>query len=99
MAGERSAVGQEIFLDLLAVGLEQDRGAAQVADLLVGPLDHHVALAALGVDDLASSGDLEALFRARFRLQLGHLALLGVDPSLDPSGAKARSRRDERKEP
>ena len=37
-------------------------------------------LPALGVDDLAGPGDLEALFRARFGLQLGHLALLGLTP-------------------
>lgn len=66
MQGERksSAVGQEVLLDVVAVGFEQNGGSAQVADLLVGPLDHAVALAALGVDDLAGPGDFEALFGA-----------------------------------
>src|SRR5580693_8759929 len=59
-----SAVRQEEFLDLVAVGLEQNRRAAQIADLLGRALDHAVALAALGVDDLAGPGDFEALFRA-----------------------------------
>src|SRR6476660_3495369 len=47
-----------------------------VADLLGGPLDHAVALAGLLVFHLAGAGNLEALFGARFGLQLGHLALL-----------------------
>src|ERR1700722_18124373 len=73
-----SAVRQEILLDIVAVGLEQHLGAAQIADLLGRPLDHPVALAALGVNHFAGSGDFKALFGARFGLQLGHLALLGV---------------------
>src|SRR5579863_9020837 len=97
---ERSAIGQEVFPDVLAVGLEQHLGAAQVADLLVGPLDHAVALAALGVDHFAGSSDLEALLGARLGLYLGHLALLGAcGPSCNPQAFPARSRRDERKEP
>src|SRR5262245_41898682 len=71
-----SAVGQEVFLDVVAIGLEQDGGPAQLADLLLGPLDHAVALAAVGVEHLAGAGDLEALFGARLGLDLGHLALL-----------------------
>src|SRR5918995_2159467 len=71
------AVRQEVLLHVVRVALEHGRGAAQVADLLVGPLDHPVTLAGLGVNDLAGASDLEALFRARLRLQLGHLALLG----------------------
>src|SRR6185295_5023568 len=71
-----SGVRQEVFLDLVAVGLEQHVGAAQLADLLLGPLDHAVALAALGIEHLAGARDLEALFGAGFGLQLGHFALL-----------------------
>src|SRR5438067_2989477 len=73
---EPSAVGQKVLLDVVTVGLEQHVGAAQLADLLLGPLDHAVALAALGVQHLAGAGDLEALLGARFGLDLGHLALL-----------------------
>src|SRR5690606_32549188 len=57
-----------------SVALEQGRRAAVVADLLVGPLDHPVTLASLGVEHLAGSGDLEALFGARLRLDLGHFS-------------------------
>src|SRR3954447_7401698 len=71
-----SAVRQEELLHALGVTFEHHVGAAQVADLLVRPLDHAVALAALGVEHLAAAADLEALFRARLGLQLGHLALL-----------------------
>src|SRR5215212_6893314 len=71
-----SAVRQEVLLDVVAVGLEQGRRAAQVADLLLRPLDHAVLLAALGIEHLAGAGDLETLLRAGLRLQLGHLALL-----------------------
>src|SRR3989304_10370886 len=73
---KRSAVGQKVFLDVVAVGLEQHAGAAMLADLLGGPLDHAVTLAGLLVFYLAGAGDLEALFSARFGLQLGHFALL-----------------------
>src|ERR1700744_3505899 len=41
------AVRQVVFLDLVAVGLEQNRRAAQIADLLGRALDHAVALTAL----------------------------------------------------
>src|SRR5438552_902004 len=81
-----SAVRQKIFLDVVAVGLEQHVSAAQLADLLRGPLDHAVALAALGVFDLAAGSDLEALFGARFGLQLGHLALLCPASGTAPGG-------------
>src|SRR5580704_4520685 len=94
-----SAVRQEELLDVGAVGLEQNGRAAQIADLLGGAFDHAVLLAPLGVDDLAGPGDLEALFRARFGLQLGHLALPGLTPFLKFGGAKPRSRRNERKKP
>src|SRR5271166_1033375 len=77
------AVRQVELLDFVAVGLEQDRRAAQIADLLGRPFDHAVLFSPLDVHDLAGPGDLEALFRARFRLQLGHLALLkALTPSL-----------------
>src|SRR2546427_11411914 len=52
------AIGEEIFLDVIAVGLEQHVGAAQLADLLVGAFDHAMALARLLVEHLAPSGDL-----------------------------------------
>src|SRR5580700_852112 len=71
-----SAVGQEILGDVVAVGLEQDLGAAQLADLLLGPFDHAVAFAGLLKHDLPGRRYLEALFSARLGLQLGHLALL-----------------------
>src|SRR3978361_908442 len=72
----RSGVRQEIFLDVVAIGLEQHAGTAKLADLLLGPLDHAVALAALGGHHFAGGSHFEALFSARFGLQLGHLALL-----------------------
>src|SRR6266851_5896065 len=75
-ADRRSAVGQEVLLDVVAVGLEQDVVAAQLTDLLLGPLDHAVALAAVGIQHLAGAGNLEALLGARLGLDLGHLALL-----------------------
>src|SRR5580658_4663811 len=71
-----SAVRQKVLFDVVAVGLEQHVGAAQLADLLFGTLDHAVALARLRVEDLAGPRHLEALFRARLGLDLGHLALL-----------------------
>src|SRR5579863_7549792 len=73
---QRSGVRQEVFLDVVAVSLEQHAGAAELTNLLFRPLDHAVALAALGVHHLAGGRHLEALFGARFGLQLGHLALL-----------------------
>src|SRR6202048_3847248 len=72
----RSGVRQEKFLDVVAVGLEQHARAAELTNLLLGPLDHAVALAALGGPDFAGGTPLEALFSARVGLQLGHLALL-----------------------
>src|ERR1700690_3951337 len=72
----RSGVRQEIFLDVVAVGLEQHTGAAELTNLLFRPLDHAVALAALGGHYFAGGSHLEALFGARLGLQLGHLALL-----------------------
>src|ERR1044072_4544462 len=61
---DRSAVGQPVFLDVVAVGLEQHVGAAQLADLLLGPLDHAVTFARVGRQHLAGAGNLEALFGA-----------------------------------
>src|SRR5438105_5748427 len=72
----RSGVRQEVLLDVVAVGLEQHAGAAELTNLLLRPLDHAVALAALGSHHFAGGSHLEALFSARFGLQLGHLALL-----------------------
>src|SRR5215469_709282 len=74
--GGRSAVRQIILLDLIAIGLEQHGGAAQLADLLLGALDHPVALAGLLVEHHPARGHLEALLGAGFGLELGHLALL-----------------------
>src|SRR3954462_5146217 len=73
-----SAVRQEVLDDVVAVGLEHHAGAAVLADLLLGPLDHAVALAGHRRLDLALGGNLEALFSARLGLQLGHFALLQV---------------------
>src|SRR5580704_10327158 len=75
-AAERSGVRQEVLLDVVAVGLEQHAGAAKLTNLLLRPLDHAVALAALGGHHFAGGSHLEALFSARLGLQLGHLALL-----------------------
>src|SRR6266850_2079817 len=82
----RSGVRQEILLDVVAVGLEQHAGAAKLTNLLLGPLDHAVALAALGGHHFAGGGHLEALFCARFGLQLGHLALLLASARKTPRG-------------
>src|SRR6187200_161418 len=71
-----SAVGHPVLLDVVAVGLEQHVGAAQLTDLLLGPLDHAVTLARMGRHHFTGAGNLEALFSARFGLDLGHLALL-----------------------
>src|SRR6202007_3349867 len=75
--------------DVVAVGLEQHAGAAQLTDLLLRPLDHAVALAALGVHDLAGGSHLEALFSARFGLQLGHLALLSHNTNIAQRGVRS----------
>src|SRR3982750_2321730 len=82
-----SAVGQPVLLDVVAVGLEPHAGAAQLTDLLLGPLDHAVALAALGVHHFAGGSHFEALLSARFGLQLGHLALLL--PCMERAGSGA----------
>src|SRR5471032_3229955 len=86
---ERSGVRQEIFLDVVAVGLEQHAGAAKLTNLLLGPLDHAVAFAALGGHYFAGGSHLEALFGARLGLQLGHLALL-LPHKNAPKGALLR---------
>src|ERR1700750_576647 len=72
----RSGVRQEILLDVVAIGLEQHAGAAELTNLLLRPLDHAVAFTGLGGHNFASGSHLEALFSARLGLQLGHLALL-----------------------
>src|SRR5438067_9133043 len=86
---EPSAVGQKVLLDIVAVGLEQHVGAAQLADLLFGPLDHAVALAGLGVEHLPAAGNLEALLGTGFGLDLGHLALLYRTQSAGRSARRA----------
>src|SRR5438309_5409758 len=85
----RSGVRQEELLDVGAVGLEQHAGAAELTNLLLRPLDHAVALAALGVHHFAGGSHLEALFGARLGLQLGHLALLWPQKTRAQSGAFA----------
>src|SRR5258708_16436909 len=82
-----SAVGQEISLDIVAIGLEQDLGAAQLTDLLLGPLDHAVALAGLRKQHLPGRRYLEALLGARLGLELGHLALLFAPDEFEPNGS------------
>src|SRR5260370_17075780 len=69
----RSGVRQEILLDVVAVGLEQHAGAAKLTNLLLGPLDHAVALAALGGHPFARRIHLQPLFTAFLALQLEHL--------------------------
>ena len=61
-------------LDQALVARGQDRGAALVADLLVGALDHAVALAGLSGLDLAGGGRLEPLLGGRLGFHLGHFA-------------------------
>src|ERR1700755_1290370 len=85
----RSGVRQEVLLDVIAVGLEQHAGAAELTNLLLRPLDHAVTLAALGMHHLAGGSHLEALFGARLGLQLGHLALLIAATRRAPRGASA----------
>src|ERR1700722_10110383 len=84
-----SAVGQEISLDIVAIGLEQNRGAAQLADRLLGPLDHAVALAGLRIKHLPGRRDLEALLGARLGLKLGHFALLFRSDTFGQNGPSA----------
>src|ERR1700755_2193368 len=72
----RSGVRQEVLLDVVAVGLEQHAGAAELTDLLLRPLDHAMALAALGVHHFAGGSHLEAPFGAGFGLQWGLLVPL-----------------------
>src|SRR5262249_18558801 len=74
--GRSSAVRQKELLDVVAVGLEHHARAAQLTDLLGGPLDHAVALTRVRRHDLSGTRDLEALLGARLGLHLGHLALL-----------------------
>ncbi len=58
-------------LDQALIARRQDHGAALVADLLVGALDHAVALAGLAGLDLAGRGDLEPLLADDFVFILG----------------------------
>src|SRR6185437_1982300 len=87
----RSAVRQKVLFDVVAVGLEQHVGAAQLADLLLGAFDHAVALVRLRIEDLAGPRHLEALLGAGFGLQLGHLALLGGKAAAAPSRQVGRA--------
>src|SRR5262249_54633158 len=68
-----------------------------LADLLLGPLDHPMALAGLREQHFSGAGDLEALFGARLGLQLGHLALLWPARMWGPRGpVRRRCARNER---
>ena len=57
------------------IGLGENRCPARIANKLLGPLDHSVALAGLLHDNLAAAGHLESLLGAAFRLHFGHFAL------------------------
>src|SRR5438552_3949436 len=70
---DRLAVWQRIFYDGVTITLEHDRGATQLPDLLIGPFDHSVALAPLGIEHFTCRGDLKPLFGSRFGFQFGHL--------------------------
>jgi hypothetical protein len=48
-----SAVWHPVFLDVVAVGLEQHVGAAMLADRLGGPLDHAVAFRLAAITSVA----------------------------------------------
>ena len=69
-----SAVRQKEFYDLIAIAFEKHGGAAQIPDLLIGPFDHSVAFASLGIEHLARRGDLETFFGGGFGFKFGHLA-------------------------
>lgn len=58
------AVGQKIFDDIVPIAFEQHIGASQIANLLIGPFDHAMTFAGLGIHDLAGRGDFKALFSA-----------------------------------
>src|ERR1700728_2278614 len=89
----RLAVRQKVFFDVVAVGLEQHIGSAQLADLLLGAFDHAVALARMRVEHLSGPRHLEALFSARLGLDLGHLALpIMRDPLRTFPGNRGRYR-------
>src|SRR5574342_418644 len=71
----RQSFGLHLEGELIAVAVSastvnkkvaEHLGAAQVADLLVGPFDHAVTLAGPAVLDLAGGGEAETLLRARF---------------------------------
>src|SRR5690606_19858960 len=63
---------------LLGIGFSENHRAASVADELVGTLDHAMALAGSGGQNLAGAGDLEPLLRGRLGLHLGHFAFLSL---------------------
>jgi hypothetical protein len=89
LSGGSALVRQEVFLDVVAIGLEQDPRAAELPNLFLRPLDHPVTLATLGMQYFPGGGHLEALFGARFGLQLGHLALLLPQKNAPQRGAFA----------
>ena len=64
-----------MLADHPCIGFRHHHGAAGLADELVRPLDHAVALAGLSDLHLAGSGQFEALLRARIGLHLGHLLI------------------------
>src|SRR3954468_10955164 len=79
-------------LDEAGIAGRQDGGAALVADLLVGALDHAVAFAGLGRPDLAARSQREPLLARRFRLELGHFAIL-LNTTISRPGSPEEARR------
>src|ERR1044072_6903869 len=64
-----------------------------IADLLLGPLDHAVALTRHRRHDLSRTGDLEALFSARLGLHLGHFGSPGAGLDATRHSRKAKAQR------
>ncbi len=62
-------------MTFLPSGSGKNHGSARVANELVGPLDHAVALAGGSCQDLAGGGDLEPLLADDFVFILGILLL------------------------
>jgi hypothetical protein len=60
----KSSVWQKIFDNIIAIAFEQHISAAQIADLLIRPFDHAMALARLGIKHFPSRSYLKALFGA-----------------------------------
>src|SRR5690625_4904930 len=72
-----SAIGHELPDDLL-VSRRENFSAAGIADEFGGTLDHSMPLSGLTTLDPAGCGKLEALFRTRFGLHLGHFDFPGI---------------------